>query len=39
VNGDIIAENVSSVDGLNTYEWDLNGFSEQDSVRIRIVSK
>jgi len=39
VNGGIIAEDVSSVAGLNTYEWDLNGFSEQDSLRIRIVSK
>ena len=39
VNGDIIAENVSSAAGLNTYEWDLNGISEQDSVRIRIISK
>lgn len=39
VNGGIIAEEVSNVAGLNTYEWDLSGFSEQDSVRIRIVSK
>ncbi|MBE77334.1 MAG: hypothetical protein CMG41_06330 [Candidatus Marinimicrobia bacterium] len=39
VNGGIIAENVPSVAGLNTYEWDLSGFSEQDSLRIRIVSK
>ena len=39
VNGGIIAEDVSSAAGLNTYEWDLNGFSEQDSLRIRIVSK
>jgi hypothetical protein len=38
VNGGIIAEDVSSVVGLNTYAWVLNGFSEQDSVRIRIVS-
>ena len=34
----MIAENVSSVAGLNSYEWDLSGFSESDSVRIRIVS-
>ena len=39
INGGIIAEEVSSVVGLNTYEWDLSGFAEQDSVRIRIVSK
>ena len=39
INGGIIAEGVSSVVGLNTYEWDLSGFAEQDSVRIRIVSK
>ena len=39
MNGGIIAEEVSNVAGLNTYEWDLSGFSEQDSVRIRIVSK
>jgi hypothetical protein len=38
VNGGIIAEDVSSAVGLTTYAWDLNGFSEQDSVRILIVS-
>jgi len=38
-SGGIIAENVSNVAGLNTYEWDLSGFTEQDSLRIRIVSK
>ena len=37
-NGDIIAENVPTVSGLNSYEWDLSGFPESDSVRIRIVS-
>ena len=39
INGGIIAEEVSSVVGLNTYEWDFSGFAEQDSVRILIVSK
>ena len=38
-SGGIIAENVSSVAGFNTYEWDLAGISEQDSLRILIVSK
>ena len=39
MSGGIIAEEISSVVGLNTYRWDLSGFAEQDSVRIRIVSK
>tara|TARA_B100001094_G_scaffold207382_1_gene201254 strand:- start:873 stop:1412 length:540 start_codon:yes stop_codon:yes gene_type:complete len=38
LNGGLIAENVPSVAGLNSYEWDLSGFLESDSVRIRIVS-
>ena len=38
LNGGLIAENVPSVAGLNSYEWDLSGFQESDSVRIRIVS-
>ena len=38
-NGGIIAEDVTSAAGLNTYEWNLSGFSEQDSLRILIVSK
>ena len=38
-NGGVIAENISNVVGLNTYEWDLSGFAEQDSLRIRVVSK
>ena len=38
INGGIIAQNVSTVSGLNSYEWDLTGFPESDSVRIRIVS-
>ena len=38
INGGIIAENVPNVSGLNNYEWDLTGFPESDSVRIRIVS-
>ena len=29
---------MSTVSGLNSYEWDLTGFPESDSVRIRIVS-
>ncbi len=29
---------IPSVAGLNSYEWDLSGFPESDSVRIRIVS-
>ena len=27
-----------TVSGLNSYEWDLTGLPESDSVRIRIVS-
>ena len=38
INGGIIAQNVPTVSGLNSYEWDLTGFPESDSVRIRIVS-
>ena len=38
MNGGVIAQNVPTVSGLNSYEWDLTGFSESDSVRIRIVS-
>ena len=38
INGGIIAENVPTVSGLNSYEWDLTSFAENDSVRIRIVS-
>ena len=38
INGGVIAQNVPTVSGLNSYEWDLTGFSESDSVRIRIVS-
>ena len=38
INGGVIAQNVSTVSGLNSYEWDLTGFPESDSVRIRIVS-
>ena len=38
LNGGLIAENVPSVAGLNSYVWDLSGFQESDSVRIRIVS-
>ena len=38
INGGIIAENVPSVPGLNSYQWNLSGFAESDSVRIRIVS-
>ena len=38
-NGGIIAENISNVVGLNTYEWDLSGFAVNDSLRIRVVSK
>ena len=37
-NGGLIAEDVASIAGLNSYEWDLTGFAENDSVRIRIVS-
>ena len=38
LNGGLIAEDVASVSGLNSYEWDLTGFAENDSIRIRIVS-
>jgi hypothetical protein len=37
-NGGLIAEDVASIAGLNSYEWDLTGFAENDSIRIRIVS-
>ena len=38
MNGGLIAEDVASIAGLNSYEWDLTGFAENDSIRIRIVS-
>ena len=38
LNGGLIAENVSTVAGLNSYEWDLSGFPVSDSIRLRIVS-
>jgi hypothetical protein len=38
LNGGLIAEDVASVSGLNSYEWNLTGFAENDSIRIRIVS-
>jgi len=38
LNGGLIAEDVVSIAGLNSFEWDLTGFAENDSVRIRIVS-
>ena len=38
MNGGLIAEDVVSIAGLNSFEWDLTGFAENDSVRIRIVS-
>ena len=38
INGGVIAENIPIASGLNSYEWDLTGFPESDSVRIRIVS-
>ena len=38
LNGGLIAENISTIAGLNSYEWDLSGFPVSDSVRIRIVS-
>jgi hypothetical protein len=38
VNGNIIAQDCTSVAGLNTYKWDLNVIPESDSVRILIES-
>jgi hypothetical protein len=38
LNGGLIAADVASVAGINSYEWDLTGFAENDSIRIRIVS-
>jgi len=38
-NGGVIAEDITNVDGLNTYEWSPpSSLADQDSVRIRIVS-
>ena len=39
-NGGVIAEDITNVDGLNTYQWSPpSSLANQDSVRIRIVSK
>ena len=39
-NGGVISEDITNVDGLNTYQWSPpNSLANQDSVRIRILSK